>query len=236
MFLHMSVGGFRLWQRFLRIFICRIFLRERSTVVMQRRSVCGFCVRLDGSRNFCIRFHLKNIHPEVKAASVYQIWNSFGFRYSASYIGDEPAGNGGSIFCKYLCPQGVLEGALPLSIANAGIRAALGKLFTWKAGILVAVVLLSLMFYRPFCKWICPLGAVYALFNKVSLLQMHIDTGKCVSCGKCTGVCKMDVDVVRHPNHTECIRCGACVKECPVEAISYKYGFAEKSKKKKENN
>ena len=122
------------------------------------------------------------------------------------------------------------------SIANAGIRAALGKLFTWKAGILVAVVLLSLMFYRPFCKWICPLGAVYALFNKVSLLQMHIDTGKCVSCGKCTGVCKMDVDVVRHPNHTECIRCGACVKECPVEAISYKYGFAEKSKKKKENN
>ena len=145
-----------------------------------------------------------------------------------------PEGN--PFFCKYLCPQGVLEGALPLSIANAGIRAALGKLFTWKAGILVAVVLLSLMFYRPFCKWICPLGAVYALFNKVSLLQMHIDTGKCVSCGKCTGVCKMDVDVVRHPNHAECIRCGACVKECPVEAISYKYGFAEKSKKKKENN
>ena len=145
-------------------------------------------------------------------------------------------GMGDPFFCKYLCPQGVLEGALPLSIANAGIRAALGKLFTWKAGILVAVVLLSLMFYRPFCKWICPLGAVYALFNKVSLLQMHIDTGKCVSCGKCTGVCKMDVDVVRHPNHTECIRCGACVKECPVEAISYKYGFAEKSKKKKETN
>ena len=145
-------------------------------------------------------------------------------------------GMGDPFFCKYLCPQGVLEGALPLSIANAGIRAALGKLFTWKAGILVAVVLLSLMFYRPFCKWICPLGAVYALFTKVSLLQMHIDTGKCVSCGKCTGVCKMDVDVVRHPNHAECIRCGACVKECPVEAISYKYGFAEKSKKKKENN
>ena len=145
-------------------------------------------------------------------------------------------GMGDPFFCKYLCPQGVLEGALPLSVANAGIRAALGKLFTWKAGILIAVVLLSLMFYRPFCKWICPLGAVYALFNKVSLLQMHIDTGKCVSCGKCAGVCKMDVDVVRHPNHTECIRCGACVKECPVEAISYKYGFAEKSKKKKENN
>ena len=146
------------------------------------------------------------------------------------------AGMGDPFFCKYLCPQGVLEGAIPLSLTNAGIRAALGKLFTWKAGVLLAVVLTSVFVYRPFCKWICPLGAVYALFNKVSLLQMHIDTGKCVSCGKCAGVCKMDVDVVRHPNHTECIRCGACVKECPVEAISYKYGFAEKSKKKKENN
>ena len=42
-------------------------------------------------------------------------------------------GMGDPFFCKYLCPQGVLEGALPLSIANAGIRAGLGKLFTWKA-------------------------------------------------------------------------------------------------------
>ena len=42
-------------------------------------------------------------------------------------------GMGDPFFCKYLCPQGVLEGAIPLSLTNAGIRAALGKLFTWKA-------------------------------------------------------------------------------------------------------
>jgi len=63
-------------------------------------------------------------------------------------------GMGNPFFCKYLCPQGVLEGAIPLSIANASIRAALGKLFTWKFGILITFVILSLMFYRPFCKWI----------------------------------------------------------------------------------
>ena len=51
-------------------------------------------------------------------------------------------GMGDPFFCKYLCPQGVLEGAIPLSLTNAGIRAALGKLFTWKAGVLLAVVLL----------------------------------------------------------------------------------------------
>ena len=132
---------------------------------------------------------------------------------------------GNPFFCKYLCPQGVLEGAIPLSIANASIRAALGKLFTWKFGILITFVILSLMFYRPFCKWICPLGAIYALCNKVSFLQMKVDEDKCVSCGKCERACKMDVDVTKHPNHTECIRCGMCIKECPTEAIHYQYGY-----------
>ena len=68
-------------------------------------------------------------------------------------------GMGNPFFCKYLCPQGVLEGAIPLSLANSGIRAALGKLFTWKFSILLSVIALSVVFYRPFCKWLCPLGA-----------------------------------------------------------------------------
>ena len=83
-------------------------------------------------------------------------------------------GMGDPFFCKYLCPQGVLEGAIPLSAVNAGIRSALGSLFTWKFSILLAVVVLSIIFYRPFCKWLCPLGAFYALFNRVSLFQMKV--------------------------------------------------------------
>ena len=134
-------------------------------------------------------------------------------------------GMGDPFFCKYICPQGVLEGAIPLAIANAGIRSALGQLFTWKLFILIAVVVLSVLFYRPFCKWICPLGAFYALMNKVSLLGIRVDACKCVSCGKCSRVCQMDVDVVRAPNHAECIRCGKCIGACPVDAISYRYGL-----------
>lgn len=134
-------------------------------------------------------------------------------------------GMGDPFFCKYICPQGVLEGAIPLAIANAGIRSALGHLFTWKLAVLIAVVVLSVLFYRPFCKWICPLGAFYALMNRVSLLGIRVDACKCVSCGKCSKVCQMDVDVVRAPNHAECIRCGKCIGTCPVDAISYRYGL-----------
>ena len=139
-------------------------------------------------------------------------------------------GMGDPFFCKYICPQGVLEGAIPLSLANSGIRAALGHLFTFKFTILALFIILSILFYRPFCKWICPLGAIYSLFNKVSFLKIQVDHEKCVGCQKCSRVCKMDVNVVDTPNHPECIRCGECMKACPTDAICYHYGFSNKKK------
>ena len=136
-------------------------------------------------------------------------------------------GMGDPFFCKYLCPQGVLEGAIPLATVNSGIRSALGVLFSWKLGILITVIVLSVLFYRPFCKWLCPLGAFYALVNRVSLFGMKVDKHKCVSCGRCAKACKMDVDVTKNPDHTECIRCGMCVRACPTKAVSFCYGFGK---------
>ena len=117
---------------------------------------------------------------------------------------------------------------------------ALGSKFIQKLIILIIVVVLSVVFYRPFCKWICPLGAFYALMNKVSLLGIKVDEHKCVSCGKCARACKMDVDVVKTPNSTECIRCGKCITACPTDALSFHYGFGMPEKNLcntvKENN
>ena len=143
-------------------------------------------------------------------------------------------GMGDPFFCKYICPQGVLEGAIPLSAVNSGIRAALGTLFARKMIILAAVIILGVLFYRPFCKWICPLGAFYGLMNRVSLLGIKVDEHRCVSCGKCAKACKMDVDVTRSPNSAECIRCGKCVSACPTDAVSFSYGFAKDTKDIKE--
>ena len=134
-------------------------------------------------------------------------------------------GIGDPFFFKYLCPQGVLEGAIPLSLVNPSIRAALGKLFSWKLSILLTIIVLSVLFFRPFCKWLCPLGAFYALLNRMSLFRMQVDRDKCVSCGKCAKACKMDVDVTKTPNHTECIRCGMCARACPTCAVHFRYGF-----------
>ncbi len=134
-------------------------------------------------------------------------------------------GLGDPFFCKYICPQGVLEGAIPLAISNSNIRSALGNLFVWKSCILITVILLSILFYRPFCKWLCPLGAFYALFNRISWVNMETDSSRCISCGRCADVCGMDVDITRSPGHTECIRCGICITNCPTKAISYTLPF-----------
>ena len=134
-------------------------------------------------------------------------------------------GMGDPFFCKYICPQGVLEGAIPLAVVDQGIRSALGALFSWKLAVLIAIVVLAVLFYRPFCKWICPLGAFYGLMNKVSLLGVKVDQHKCVSCGTCAAACKMDVAITESPNSTECIRCGKCIRACPTCAVSFRYGL-----------
>ena len=142
-------------------------------------------------------------------------------------------GMGDPFFCKYICPAGILEGGIPLSLADLGIRASLGALFTWKSCILLGVVVLSVFFYRPFCKWLCPLGAFYGLCNKISMYRLEVDADKCTACGACSRACKMDVDVFRTPNHAECIRCGDCMASCPHQAIIKSFGCKKTSTKEK---
>ncbi|MBR4668663.1 MAG: 4Fe-4S binding protein [Butyrivibrio sp.] len=130
-------------------------------------------------------------------------------------------GTGDPFFCKYVCPVGTLEGGIPLILANESLRSSLGVLFGWKAALLMLCILSSMFIYRPFCKYICPLGAFYSLFQKISLLRMRCDKDACIHCGKCAGICPMNVDPSKTPNSAECIRCGECIKACPKKALAF---------------
>lgn len=128
-------------------------------------------------------------------------------------------GQGAPYFCKLICPAGTLEGGLPLVLLNQSMRGALGWLYAWKNVLLLVTVILSVMIYRPFCKYICPLGAVYSVFNSIAVFRYRVEKETCTGCGVCARVCKMQVNPAEHPNHPECIRCGVCKKSCPVNAI-----------------
>ncbi|MDO4581554.1 MAG: 4Fe-4S binding protein [Bacillota bacterium] len=128
-------------------------------------------------------------------------------------------GNGAPFFCKYLCPAGTLEGGL-LLLLQAPLRELAGGLWWWKLGLLLALLLVSAALYRPFCKYLCPLGAIYGLCNRYSLYQMRVDRDKCVDCGKCERLCPMQAALLSNANSAECIRCGGCRAVCPAQAIS----------------
>jgi polyferredoxin len=135
-------------------------------------------------------------------------------------------GQGSPYFCKLICPVGTLEGGLPLLLLNKSMRSAIGFLYAWKNVLLAVTLFLSILIYRPFCKYICPLGAIYSVFNPISVFKYRVDRDKCIQCGACERVCKMQVDPVKNCNALECIRCGLCKKTCPTGAISS--GFFKK--------
>lgn len=132
-------------------------------------------------------------------------------------------GQGSPWFCEYICPSGTLGAGIPLTVLNEGLRSIIGWLYAWKITILVVIIFLSILIYRPFCRYLCPLGAIYGLFNKISLYRYRIDETKCTSCGACQKACKIDIKTFENPNSIECIRCGDCIKSCPHNAIKKSY-------------
>ena len=124
-------------------------------------------------------------------------------------------------FCKYVCPIGTFEGAVLLlsNPANADQFAQLGPLFTWKVSLMFIFIGCSIFIYRFFCRFFCPLGALYGIFNRLSILGVKVDKSKCNHCGSCVSNCKMDVmEVGDH----ECIQCGQCIAVCNKKAIDWK--------------
>lgn len=124
-------------------------------------------------------------------------------------------------FCKYICPSGTLLGALPLLASNELLRSQIGLLFSWKLSILIAVIVLSVKIYRPFCQYLCPLGAIYGFFNRFSLVQIKWNKDKCTSCGACEKACPMALKKEEISISSECIRCGKCIDVCSEKCLRF---------------
>lgn len=190
--------------------------------ILLGRTVCGFLCPL----GFCQDLAYKVKTPKLKKSRVTRVLSYFKYVLLVVLViliplvfsADNLPVPG---FCKYICPAGTLGGAVSLLAHpdNANLYDMLGALFTWKFALLVVFIVGSIFIYRFFCRFFCPLGAIYGFFNKIALLGVKLDKNKCTNCGLCTAHCKMDI---RKVGDHECINCGECISVCPAKAISWK--------------
>ena len=138
---------------------------------------------------------------------------------AGAYLAYFAVGTGKPLFCAYVCPAGMLEGALPLMALRPELFQAAGRLTVWKGAILAAFLLAMTAVYRPFCRFACPLGLWYGFWNRLAIFGVAVDETTCVHCGRCAQVCPMDAEIA---GDAHCISCGKCVTECPTAAISFR--------------
>ena len=118
-----------------------------------------------------------------------------------------------------VCPAGTLEAGIPWVLLSEEVRKQAGGLFAFKIGTLIGLLGWMVVTRRPFCRYFCPLGAIYALFNPVSLLRISVDRAACSGCVQCRGTCPVEIDPPSQVNSIHCIHCLECVRACPTGAL-----------------
>ncbi len=186
------------------------------------RTVCSFLCPFGLFQELLYKIPLPKIKKSARTlkitrkASLIKYFMLIFFCVSLPFIFFIKDGLGSPYFCKLFCPGGTIFAGWFLAAFNETLRDSLGFLFTLKTSIAIYFIAWSMFMFRPFCRFFCPLGAIYSFFNKTAVFGIRVDQSKCTNCGACTLRCKMDVLKI---NDRECIRCGECRARCKFGAI-----------------
>jgi len=125
-----------------------------------------------------------------------------------------------TIFCKF-CPSGSLFAAIPFRLIYPE-AAEFGLYFFIHMFTLALTIALALLISRFWCRYLCPLGAIAGVFNKVSVLTISLDEKKCKKCLTCLEACGMGITKLDDiGSSTDCTFCGRCVEACSKKALSF---------------
>jgi len=195
-----------------------------STGVVLGRLVCGFVCPMGLLQD--LLYKIKTPKRLVKLRVVryvkYVVLILFVILFPMLFL-HELSSMGEPWFCKYICPSGTIFGAIPLLVVNESLRGLAGVLLVLKLTLATGILIISIVVYRPFCRVLCPLGAIYAIFNKIAFIRMSCDEKKCTSCNKCAKACKIMLEPAKQPNSPECVRCGDCKASCETKALKTIY-------------
>ncbi len=91
--------------------------------------------------------------------------------------------------------------------------------------LLLAVIIASIFFYRPFCRYICPFGAIVSLLGRFNIIKIR-RTDACLDCGLCEKICPT-LQGFRKSKKGECYLCYRCVEFCSNEMFIDPHKIAE---------
>ena len=120
-----------------------------------------------------------------------------------------------------ICPIGILTGTIPTMILSPD-KYVPSSYFYPAMFIFGLFILLIFTIRRGWCRYFCPIGAILAPFNKISMLYVDVDKSQCIHCNACSKACPMGIDVPNMHRDPECILCGKCISVCPKSIISFK--------------
>ncbi|MFO8010224.1 MAG: 4Fe-4S binding protein [Dehalococcoidia bacterium] len=124
-----------------------------------------------------------------------------------------------TFFCK-LCPAGSLFAALPHRFVSSELD--FGTFFYVHIATLAVAIFLFVLAGRFWCRYLCPLGAIFGFFNPMAFLKVRIDKHLCTDCGQCLENCPTAISEVEDiGTSSDCIECGECIRDCPSSAIHF---------------
>ncbi|MBD3331688.1 4Fe-4S binding protein [candidate division GN15 bacterium] len=123
------------------------------------------------------------------------------------------------LYFTYHTGELILRGFDPFYLIFSGFGH--GSLGWISIAVLGGIVVAALVVPMAFCRYLCPLGAVFDPFSRLGLLKVSRDDSSCTACGMCTQACphEIGVDEIEVVRHRDCTNCLECVDVCPEDDV-----------------
>ncbi len=186
-----------------------LFLALIGLVVLSKKSFCGWACPIGFFGELLGRFGGKVWKKRPRISSKWNIYLKI-TRYAVLV---------GFLFFTYRAGELVLRGYDPFYLIFSGFgHGSLGMISVIALGLTALGALLIPMF---FCRYLCPLGAVFDPFSRTGVAKISRDESACTECGECSAACLHDipVDSRLEVKDRDCTNCLECVDACPEKDV-----------------